>query len=320
VVEKQKLPVKGQSHWCDGMTADYHSCLQVVPNTSDHCGTGHPNFLRTLLTAESTPHDLSTSKPEVGAERPLILDTIERFRTFQANTHLEWLCDLQPGDYAASVEFDGSGIVEVVAVSDDEIVTKSSPSSGLTRWPRDGVSDGPLTYGQFARHLSKPDPGRIESYLHRHLALGIEKAVRGMSVEQLRFTARAVAAIVTNTAKSGSDTLSESMCPRCHWPNGRHGVGCFLSAGTRRRTEQHLVASPPSLPAGTKTLILGARRIAIVQGDPDLALLTFDLPKIWAYECDGPNGMRFTAPELDELRTKVEAHYGRPASLVITDN
>ena len=95
-------------------------------------------------------------------------------------------------------QFDGANVVEVVAVSDDEIVTRFSPYSNFTRWPRDGVSDGPLTYGQFARHLSKPGEERIEGHIRQLLVSSLEKAVRGMDVEHLRLTARAVADIVTN--------------------------------------------------------------------------------------------------------------------------
>lgn len=43
--EKQE-PIEGQSHWCDGWTADEEPCHQIVRHDSDHCEAGHSNKIR----------------------------------------------------------------------------------------------------------------------------------------------------------------------------------------------------------------------------------------------------------------------------------
>lgn len=45
----RSIPVGGQSHWCDGWTADHYPCRQIVLNASDHCEAGHKNSIRVTL-------------------------------------------------------------------------------------------------------------------------------------------------------------------------------------------------------------------------------------------------------------------------------
>ena len=47
-------PIPGQSHWCDGWTADDFKCMQIVLNTSNHCEAGHKNEIRPITTAAVT--------------------------------------------------------------------------------------------------------------------------------------------------------------------------------------------------------------------------------------------------------------------------
>jgi transcriptional regulator with XRE-family HTH domain len=54
---KSRGPIKGQSHWCDGSTADGEPCYQVVRNDSDHCEAGHSNKIRSEPTTDSRISD-----------------------------------------------------------------------------------------------------------------------------------------------------------------------------------------------------------------------------------------------------------------------
>jgi hypothetical protein len=52
-IENAAVPVRGQSHWCEGRASTrlgshiyYRSCRNVVRNNSDHCAAGHENKIR----------------------------------------------------------------------------------------------------------------------------------------------------------------------------------------------------------------------------------------------------------------------------------
>lgn len=46
--DRREVPIEGQSHWCDGWTADEERCYQIVSDDSDHCEAGHPNRIRAV--------------------------------------------------------------------------------------------------------------------------------------------------------------------------------------------------------------------------------------------------------------------------------
>jgi hypothetical protein len=201
MVEKQQLPVRGRSHWCDGHTSDRRNCKQIVLNTSDHCEAGHPNFIRTLLTSKVTPQDVSAAFSAWETEDLSSQTMLEHARAYSWRGRVKWLRGLKPGDYASWTGVGGSYAAEILAISDDEIVTRSL--GGLIHWPRDGISDGPLSQGQHALHLSQPDEKQVGHYLRQRFLADAEEITKSMDVEQLKLLAKSMSDI----AKGGSPTL-----------------------------------------------------------------------------------------------------------------
>lgn len=59
-MQQRAMPIKGQSHWCEGYTANKRACRQVVLNTSDHCEAQHPNRVRSITPSDK---DLGPTAP-----------------------------------------------------------------------------------------------------------------------------------------------------------------------------------------------------------------------------------------------------------------
>ena len=56
-----RLPVEGQSHWCEGKTRFGFRCRHIVRNENDHCEAGHVNKIRVLKVGTLTLRDQSVT-------------------------------------------------------------------------------------------------------------------------------------------------------------------------------------------------------------------------------------------------------------------
>ena len=64
-MDNKQEPIEGQSHLCDGFTAQYEPCSNVVRNDSDHCSAGHKNQLRVSASGVLLPAvDLGSDEDE----------------------------------------------------------------------------------------------------------------------------------------------------------------------------------------------------------------------------------------------------------------
>jgi hypothetical protein len=79
---RREHPIEGQSHWCDGWTADEELCCQIVSNDSDHCEAGHPNQIRTFSRSLSLDDMPGTYVDAANGLRSLSIEDIPSAQSF----------------------------------------------------------------------------------------------------------------------------------------------------------------------------------------------------------------------------------------------
>jgi hypothetical protein len=124
----------------------------------------------------------------------------------------EFLATIHPGDLVSWTTFDGSSVMEVSEVTNDEIVVRFE-NGNESRWPRSGRVHREH-YGGFYETLGPPSPVAVESFLrnrHRH---SIEISLKGMDSTLLR-QVDAFCAGLQNTPSKGDNEVDGSMCLLC---------------------------------------------------------------------------------------------------------
>ena len=116
----------------------------------------------------------------------------------------EWLRLVRPGDFGAWVSFDGSSVVEVVAVDDESISFRSygpSAHEGATlHYPRNGTAIE-TTYGGFHNYLGPVAEQRIARADEAIVRADLKSAVKSLSYED----ARAALNFITSRRAGESD-------------------------------------------------------------------------------------------------------------------
>ena len=109
-----------------------------------------------------------------------------------------FLARLQPGDLVSWVSFDGSSVVEVHSVTDDEIVLCRRDGSPGTRFPRNGLIHEDA-YGGFDQRLTEPGAAERDSFLRRRHRASLDAATNGMNAHDLEVVARFAAEVAAGT-------------------------------------------------------------------------------------------------------------------------